>query len=88
VPSDYFQVADKLFDGYRMELHEIFVLGPNLELENKSLAALPGLITGLDGQGAGVVFVLQGKAQSKRVEEAYQRIKSYCESAKCHDSDF
>jgi hypothetical protein len=41
-----------------MELHEIFVLGPNLEFENKSLSVLSGLFTGLDGQGAGVVFAL------------------------------
>jgi hypothetical protein len=61
-----------LFDGYGVELHEIFVPGPNHELESKSLADLSSLITGLDGQGAGVVFALRRKAQSKRVEEAYQ----------------
>lgn len=48
-----------------MELHEIFILGPNLELENKSLAALPGLVIGLDGQGVGVAFALRGKAQKE-----------------------
>jgi hypothetical protein len=62
VPSDYAQIVGKLFDEYEMELHEIFVLGPNLELESKSLAALSGLIAGQDRQGSRRCVCIPGQS--------------------------
>ena len=59
-----------------MELHEIFVLGPNLELENKSLAALSGLITGLGGQRVGVVLYSGAKHRTRGSKKPISVLKA------------
>ena len=84
LPKDYRGIVAQLFDSYKMELCEIFVLGENLGIDGGSLGDFVGGGDGSREHREGVLFILRSKASSKKVGEAYQRIKAKCESAKRH----
>ena len=80
-PSDCVAVVAKLFDGYKMQPHEIFMLDRHFELGHKSFANFSDILNTPNEKGLGVAFALWSKAHestSKKVGAAYKRVKAYC----------